>query len=677
MPVESTRTSNRGELRQHSRRRRLAWTGAAGVVVWALMAHAFARSCGLRCYGLAAVGNEMFTALAVLVLLAACLACGLAALDRLALPTSPFEELLFALLIGTGMLGTTLLLLAAAGLLEPIVLWLVMCAPVVPSRRRLFSALSALRQGFSRMAERRAPLATFSLVTVLLAAVYSGCRDFLPPTDWDSLMYHLEIPKEILRHGRLYVPVDNLHIAFVGLIHMLYLPLLAVGAISGPALLNSVFAVTLALFLLAAGERLYASSTGQLAQTVVWASTSILLVATTARVDVTLSVFLFAAEYAALLGLTEPTQRGNYMVLAGVLAGFSAGIKYSGVLYSGGILLMALPLAYRDPSMRRPLALAVLATAVAAAPFAIKNTLELGGPLYPYFTPRVLPPWLARLAGHRKILPPIPEAAFHAVGRARHHFNLRDFFLAPGTLTSEGEGVFYYANVLFLLLPAVVFVRRIRLSLLVAFPALFYVVAILGVSPSTNLRYLIPAYPALTLVSAEILRAVTERFRRRDWLRIGICWAALIPTLLGTTVVVKYFGGFPVLAGRKAAADYLEENSGRPARRMVNKWAKPGERVLMFFEGRGFYYKRPVLEDITLLNWPLLYHVIGKGACLPPHVAAFVLVNDEVKDYWLGKGLRLADINWDQFPAFAAKCLEQVDSIPGFRLFRVRDQPGQ
>ena len=57
-------------------------------------------------------------------------------------------------------------------------------------------------------------------------------------------MYHLRVPAQFLEAGRIYLLEDNLHVTYVQLVHMLYLPLLAYGSTSGPALLRPFFSFT-------------------------------------------------------------------------------------------------------------------------------------------------------------------------------------------------------------------------------------------------------------------------------------------------------------------------------------------------------------------------------------------------------------------------------------------------
>src|SRR5690606_27684524 len=111
----------------------------------------------------------------------------------------------------------------------------------------------------------------------------------VPVTDWDSLMYHVDVPTSFLAEGRLHVPEDNLHVAYVGLWHMLYLPFLSVRAVYGLALLNATYAILLGLAVLIVGERLFGRVVAVGSFLMLWGSSSLVLIATTPRIDVSVA----------------------------------------------------------------------------------------------------------------------------------------------------------------------------------------------------------------------------------------------------------------------------------------------------------------------------------------------------------------------------------------------------
>src|SRR5262249_10115931 len=139
-----------------------------------------------------------------------------------------------------------------------------------------------------------------------------------PPADWDSLMYHLRLPAQFLERGQIFLPEDNLHVAFVGLPHMLYLPLLRVGSSSAPAVFSAALTLALGLSVFALGSRFWGDVCGLSGLLLLWSSPVLLLVGGTARIDVTGALFLLLAHYALLLAISSKSE-GDKVYIAGLL----------------------------------------------------------------------------------------------------------------------------------------------------------------------------------------------------------------------------------------------------------------------------------------------------------------------------------------------------------------------
>src|SRR5690606_677240 len=93
--------------------------------------------------------------------------------------------------------------------------------------------------------------------------------------------------------------------------------------------------------------------------------------------------------------------------------------------------------------------------------------------------------------------------------------------------------------------------------------------------------------------------------------------------------------------------------------------------ILMLFEGRGFYFEREVLQDHNSNTWPLLA-TIGPPDCLRAAGITHVLLNIGAVDYYVRGGADPAVLRWDEFDAFARRCLTPVARTPAHVLFEVR-----
>lgn len=293
------------------------------------------------------------------------------------------------------------------------------------------------------------------------------------PTDWDSQMYHLRVPLQYLREGRVYLPPDNYHAALVGVSQFATMPLLALGWVAAPAVaqlaaLGMVLAATSELASQVSEDR----TTRWLSIAVLLGCPMVMLVAVTPRVDLTLTLALLSGHLALLAAVRATGYRLRYCLLAGTLVGVALAVKPQ----AGGYALALIPLGlFAARTVRRALVTAAAASVV-FLPWALKSYLLSGTPFYTLGAPGWFEPWIADIYGSH--LPPesIDQSASSAVQFARAPFNPLSAFVDPFPMTIEAEGVYYALSPILLLLPVAMLLglrdRRLLGPLLVS--ALYY-----------------------------------------------------------------------------------------------------------------------------------------------------------------------------------------------------------
>lgn len=669
-------------MRRRTGLRLLAAVGAAALLV---VAHLRARAVGLGVEGPLLVVDHVYQALLVAAFLTLCLAVG----DRLISlvgpeDLEPVDRLLASVLVGGGGIAVLMLAAGLAGVLEP---------PVI-------LGVLVLSGGWARRELARAPdLATRAVrdlpTPVLVVAGLVGAVLLFPaltsPADWDSLMYHLQIPDRFLSEGRIFLPPDNLHVAYVGLVHMLYLPLLAFGGSSAPALLSLAMGLLLPVAVYRLGRRVFGPETGEMSGVAVWGTATLALVAATARVDVTTALFLVVAHSTLYDALAARDGRRRLMLAAAML-GLAVGVKYQAGAYVLALLPFVAWAAFRggsgdDVGWQDALLLGGI-VALVASPWFVKNWILLDAPFYPFLADRLLPPWLADLHGVRTVPESVDPEVFGALREVRRPFDPVAAFFDPGRLSVEGEAAHYHLSPLLLLLPAWVLRIRDRKLAWVAGPAMIYLALVLTAAPRTNLRYLVPAVPALTVAASALavqgLRSVSRRLGdgagapgRVRVAALAVAAASLIPA--GASL----YGWLPGAASVDhvlGAQSRIEHISARRSPAMVihtgltdyGEHPLPDDaRVLMLFEARGYYLTVPGLQDNNLTNWALLAPLRGKLDCLRSTDITHVLVGKGVLDYYFRRGLDPGTVRWPSFQKFARRCLEKDLEVPGFVLYRV------
>ncbi|MBI4419528.1 MAG: hypothetical protein HY560_01775 [Gemmatimonadetes bacterium] len=649
-----------------------------------VVAHLMAERSGDDLSGPLLLLDHLFDLLLALTVVALCAGVGRWALSLFRVPDwRPLEVLLFAVPLGTGGLSLAILVSGLAGGLRPVPLFLLLGAIAVAVRQELAALPSLIARSLTD-ARRDAGGPELGLFA---AAVFAAVAGFLfafglaPPVDWDSLMYHLQVPAQFLERGRVYLPDDNLRVSDTNVVHMLYLPLLAAGSEAAPAIVSAVFALCLGATVFAFCARFLPGGAAPVSATLLWSTTTILMVAFTPRVDVTLAWFLFLAQFALFLGWGARDLRPAW--LAAVLLGLAAGVKFLAFPYilSLGpfIVWTALRASRGAVAAARALGVFAFLSLAGVAPWLVKNWVLLGAPLYPWFSEPLLTPWMASVLGTPRVPPTVDPDMLRIVAQSRAPFNLRDAFLSPGRISVEPEARFYYANPALALLPAALVLLRHPAVMFLLVPAVSYLAIILAPFPQTNLRYLLPAVPPLTIVVGHLAARAAGRWVRphlANGALIVFVVAALTPSMQACRTWLHRSSIFEYLAGSQSGSAYASRHvldyarSWVPLQRLLNR-LPPDSRILMLFEARSFGIRRRVIQDHDALAWPLLASHSTARDCLTGTGVTHVLVGIGSARYYRARGADAGLLRVDDFRSFAARCLTPVDSSSGFEVYRL------
>jgi hypothetical protein len=601
-------------------------------------------------------------------------------------PESAIERLLFATAIGIGIQGTSVLALGAISLLHPWALLMLGLLFIWTAR----DGLGRLREEVGRIgSELEGGAGRWILGTLGLVAVFLFLQSATPPADWDVLTYHLDIPREYLDAGRVHLPEDNHHAAFVGLQQMLYLPLLAAGAESAPAVISAVVALLLGLTMYAMGDRLFDGTTGTLAGVFLWGSPVVVLVAVTARVDVTMTWFLALAHLAVVASLERKSLDGWFWTAA-VVAGLAVATKFSALLYIAALSPLVVWLVLTSSGRLRQrvgsLLICGTVTVAVAAPWLAKNFMLLGAPFYPYLAEIQLEPWLAEYLGTSSVPASMEPSAFRLSPDIREPFSLLALFTDPGSMTEEREGGLYFGNLVLMLLPlSLLWSRRKTLTLLV--PPLVYLGLVLYPDARINLRYLVPALVMGTLVASHALNRAVRVVSSHASLRRAV-WGAtatvcLLPAAFAMYHKVEEMRPHEYWLGIVSERAYLRHNAdpdvylNSRVRDWVNEELPDGSRIVMLFESRGYGYRHDVIQDNLGTTWPVLAHHAPWRDCMRSTGATHILVNYGHLIGRVRRGLEIASVRWPAFGRFARTCLEReaapVRNVVLYRIVRRSD----
>lgn len=529
----------------------------------------------------------------------ACLGMGAALLRTLALleRLSPLERLSWSFALGFGALGWILFFFGVAGLFGTF--WL--------SSLLILGAAGCLYLWpFWPMRSAQSPIAAEYSVLCLLAIVLT--LDFVealaPAADGDTLAYHFALPKQFVAIGALEFVPRALDGAIPLLVHMTYVPALALG---GERALTLWMLVTS----WAAYGLCYTIARRYLARS--WSLCVMLLVATTPALiygsgsgQVEPRLMLFAVLAAAAIAELIRTDDLRYSVLAGLAIGFFVGGKYTGPLFAlacGLTVVGAKLVNFR--LMVREAGVLTIVVIVIGCQWYIWNWVQSGDPIFP------------KLFG----LLPYTDPTFWD---AAHHVQLQEYvetgeravpvnfwwllaypfvasFSGPTIFESGRTGVGPFAILVFpiAMLAAWTYRARVLKSPLLALGSiavLFYVVWFIS-GFSQRIRHLVPAYPLVVIV---LTAAAVEWSKRNHWKPMLAAVMLSAAVQLGAALIFAR-GYITHVVERETRDDFLRRNvSGYDAARWVNAHLGPGDKIYTLWRPLIFLFDVPSYYGHTI-----------------------------------------------------------------------------
>jgi hypothetical protein len=483
-----------------------------------------------------------------------------------------------ALGLGLGTLASGITLLGLVGLLNSgmVVLWAVALSILSASGVLEFplqvwsKARRALQ--FSRPSWRMlglALLAAIFLLSLLLALT--------PPIDYDGLVYHLQGPRLFLEAGGIHLLPETMQANAPLHIEMLYVVGLAFGNDIFPKLISLTFSVALAGAVFVVARHFYGTTAG-------WIETFS---------DLGWAFF----ELLAIASLMHwyRSKENAWLITGSAFMGWALSSKYLALLLFG---ILALWIFWKSRNFRQVLIFVGVSLAL-AAPWYLKNWILAGNPFYPVLFGG--PGW--------------PSARLHLLSEYLLGFgtgrDVIDFVLLPINLflrnTEFGSNV-EFPNPLLLLAIAAPMNRMARQSGIAGIALLRFIGWSLS---SQQIRFLVPLLPLLAILAAVGAISIYERFKRINALRlslVGIMGGFLAVTLVYSLISFLQVKPLNVVLGNESEESFLQRNiTDYSAIQYVRKELSENARVLMLWDGQGYYCDQRCLPDATLSQWTFLF----------------------------------------------------------------------
>jgi hypothetical protein len=530
------------------------------------------------------------------------------ALDLVVRRTRPegIDRLVFASGLGFGALGAGMFVLGMLGGFGPGWIALALSATgyfAFGARADPIGQFRAHARGLPD-AWRAASIGARSLLVAAGAiGLLSSLQALAPTWDYDGLMYHLQAPRLFLEAGRL-TPLPEIWQANGPLtIEMLYGVALGLQSEPTARLIHLILAGLLVLAAYALARSEVGETGGVLAAAVLLGIPIFPIWGTLAYADMGWALFEFLMVFAVVRwsSLDEP----GWLVLGGLFAGLAASTKYLGLAgLLSGVALVALGGGTAGArSLPRSLARFTLPALAVCAPWYLRNAILLGDPVYPFLSGGGETWGEGRLS--------LLLTYLHSFGAGTSPV---DFLLLPvrlytdhglfGTFMSSIEFPSFFFPLALLLLVT----RPGRsLRLIGAFVLLRFGAWALG---SQQTRFLLPVFPALSVLTASAMLWLGSRPRLRPYARVagmGIVGGMLAVTLAYQFIYLGSTRPAAVVFGLESRRAFLSRAVyDFEAARYVVEQLPAEARVLMLWDGQGYYCDERCLPDTAQSRAPFL-----------------------------------------------------------------------
>jgi 4-amino-4-deoxy-L-arabinose transferase-like glycosyltransferase len=441
---------------------------------------------------------------------------------------------------------------------------------------------------------------------ILAAAVFMALT---PTWDYDGLMYHLQAPRLLMEQGAARLMPDLWQANGPLYAEMVYALGLRLGSDTFAKLMHVWLGVLFVLGTMALGGRVLRREGAWLSGLLVAGVPLLPFWAGAAYTDLGWAAFETLALVCLVSWLQAPSAR--WLVLAGICAGLACGTK--------PLALILLPIACAallSGALRSPRAILarwatfLLPAALVGAPWYLKNLLLAGNPFYPLVFGG--PEWPAE----RTALLADYLASF-GMGKG-----IWDYAMLPVRVFTRPEafGTFSRSlelpSLLFIAAPFYAATRRDRVTRVVALVALSRIA--LWSLGSQQTRFLLPVFPCLAVLSAGSLWTLSRAWSSSRWLRqlpmaMILAWLVLVLVFSAGVPGLLWFQN--VVVGRESKAEFLRRMVGDYlASEYIQDELPEDARVLLMWDGRGFYCDERCLPDAEQSRWTWYFQRTGTVA---------------------------------------------------------------
>jgi 4-amino-4-deoxy-L-arabinose transferase-like glycosyltransferase len=533
------------------------------------------------------------------------------------------EGLALKTALGIGLMGIGMLVFGSAGLLRVWVAWGGLVIGIFFFRRDILTWCQYWK-GLIGDIQSFHWLTKLSIWFIMLILVINLLLALAPPVKWDSLTYHLTLPKLYVESGNVNFIQENSFSGYPQNVEMIFTWAFALNSGVTAVTVGWVIGIIGLIGVVGFIRRL-------LGDRFAWLGAAILLSGQTLAHTLHwgfVGYWLVIFGYGLTLGLDIYYQTGKrrFLVLAGLMVGFALGTKYTaGILVPIAVAVMFYECFKQDSDRKQPwikgihqliydLIIFGVFSFLAFAPWMIKNLISTGNPIFPLFFKGMGMDdlrWLFYSQSHAEeyipglrdgLLLPIQITVFSLdntfiVGFPAYFADIGPLLigLIPGLLLGWGNFNRQKQNTISRLLVMVGTAWVVW-----AFAGKFYV-------QGNRTRHYFGVFPALAALSSAGYKTLSDvklyKIQVQHFVSIILAIVFVISGLRELFHFVKV-DPFPVLLGYQSEDEFLEKNLYSFGSAMVEiNQLPPGSNVAFLWEPRGYYCRIPCNPDEVFDAW--------------------------------------------------------------------------
>jgi len=548
---------------------------------------------------------------------------------------SVFEEALFSAGLGAGLLSLSIFILGLFNLFYP---WAIVCLLLIFCLFGVANHSVFVKKLADTVKTCRPPSSWIELGIIYLIVLFAGItliNTLTPPIYRDALIHHLAIPKWYIRHhGIVDIPfaVSSYYPPFL---EMLYTGALLLSSDILAQLLHFLFYLGSLLFTFTLAKKLLSRPMSLLAVLLFGSLPVVCQVSSIAYSDLGLTFFGLGGSLALLHWLQTRTQ--SWFYLGALMAGFAVGCKYNGfiILFSFFICVL-FTLARWKVSLKslawKSIVFISLAFLVNAF-WLCKNYHYTGNPIYP----------LASSFIGKNYSPDQHRPSPFEIRKLLYGETLRDQLLLPWNLSIKTKTIARHEldgviNPIFLVfLPFFFFLPKKTPEIKwIAGVSVLYFLSFWA-SSVVRLRYLVPIYPMLALLTAYTI-ATWEIKWKKLFVTITLVLAFFL-NLYWVLIYTAKVNPISFLVGKESRRDFLCRHlPSYPVFEYINHNLPQDARIMFLYGGQhgndGYYLNRDYYYDSGYLGYTA------------KQILATSTSAEEVRTAFVRMGITHLFINW-------------------------------